>query len=216
MAQIDLDKINEALATLDKARQKFPQSFALEFYTALAFSREKAYAEALQHFVTAEVIAKATDPKLLDEGFYFQLGATCERKGDYTQAEQYFQKSLQFAPGFAEAMNYLGYMWAEHDLKLDQAHELIEKAVQAEPKNAAYLDSLAWVLFKLKRPKEALTYALKAAELSEKPDATVFDHIGDIYAALKEPEKAREAWRKSLSLEKSEEVSKKLESSGPK
>jgi tetratricopeptide (TPR) repeat protein len=216
MAQINLDRISDALTTLDKARQRFPQSFALEYYTALAFSRQKAYAEALRHFVNAEVIAKATDPKQLDEGFYFELGATCEREGDYTQAEQYFQKSLQLAPDFAEAMNYLGYMWAEHDLKLDQARELIEKAVKAEPKNAAYLDSLAWVLFKLKRPKEALPYALKAAELSEQPDATVYDHIGDIYAALKELEKAREAWRKSLSVEKSEDVSKKLGSSGLK
>ena len=98
-------------------------------------------------------------------------------------------------------MNYLGYMWAEHGLKLDQARELIEKAVKAEPKNAAYLDSLAWVLFKQKQPQEALPYALKAAELSEKPDATVYDHIGDIYAALKQLEKAREAWRKSLAVE---------------
>src|ERR1035437_6046517 len=216
MAQIDLNKISDALTTLDKARQKFPQSFALEFYTALAFSREKAYTEALRHFVNAEIIAKATDPKLLDEGFYFQLGATCERKGDYAQAEQYFRKSLLLAPNFAEAMNYLGYMWAEHDQKLDEARELIDKALKAEPKNAAYLDSMAWVLFKQKHPKQALPYALKAAELSDQPDATLYDHIGDIYAALNETEKAREAWRKSLAVEKNEEVSKKLESSGPK
>ena len=56
-------------------------------------------------------------------------------------------------------------------LKLDEARELIEKAVKAEPKNAAYLDSMAWVLFKLNQPEEALPYALKAAELSEQPDA---------------------------------------------
>jgi tetratricopeptide (TPR) repeat protein len=206
-------KASEALATLDKARQKFPQSFALEFYTALALSRQKSFAEALQHYVTAEVIAKATDPQQLDEGFYFQMGATCERKGDYAQAEKYFEKCLQLAPNFAEAMNYLGYMWAEHGEKLDKARELIEKALKAEPKNAAYLDSLAWVLFKQKQAQEALPYALKAAELTEKPDATVYDHIGDIYEALKQPEKAREAWRKSISLEPNEEVSKKLGSS---
>jgi tetratricopeptide (TPR) repeat protein len=216
IAQLNLSKISDALATLGKARQKFPQSFAMEFYTAVAFSRQKAYAEALRHFVTAEVIAKATDPKLLDEGFYFQLGATCERKGDLAQAEEYFQKSLKLAPNYTESMNYLGYMWAEHGLKLDQARELIEKAVKAEPKNPAFLDSLAWVLFKLNQPKEALPHALKAAELSEQPDATLYDHMGDIYAALNEPEKAREAWRKSLSVEKNDEVSKKLESSGSK
>jgi tetratricopeptide (TPR) repeat protein len=216
MAQMEQSKISEALATLDKARQKFPQSFALEFYTGLAFSRQKAYAEALQHYVAAEVIAKATDPKLLDDGFYFQAGAACERKGDYAQAEQYFQKSLQLAPDSAETMNYLGYMWAEHGLKLGQARELIEKAVKAEPKNAAYLDSLAWVLFKQNQPQAALPYALKAAQSSEQPDATVYDHLGDIYAALQQMDKAREAWRKSLSLEPNEEVRHKLGPAGPK
>ena len=216
LAQIEENQISQALTTLDKARQKFSPSFALEFYTGLAFSRQKAYAEALQHFVSAEVIAKASDPKMLDEGFYFQVGAACERKGDYAQAEQYFQKSLQLAPESAEAMNYLGYMWAEHGLKLEKAHELIEKAVKAEPKNAAFLDSMAWVLFKQNQAKEALPYALKSAELSEQPDATVYDHLGDIYAALKQTEKAREAWHKSLSLEPNEEVRKKLEPSGTK
>ena len=216
LAQIDLNQGVEALATLEKARRKFPQSFAMEFYTALAYSRQKSYNEALKHFVAAEVIAKVTDPSMLNEGFYFQLGAACERKGDYAGAEQYFQKSLQLVPDFSEAQNYLGYMWAEHGMKLDKARELIEKALKAEPKNAAYLDSMAWVLFKLNQPTEALPYALKAAELSEQPDATVYDHIADIYAALKQPDKAREFWRKSLALEPSEEIRKKLDASGAK
>ena len=216
LAQIDLDKPTEALATLDKARQKFAQSFVLEFYTGLAYSRQKAHAEALRHLVAAEVIAKATDPSQLNEGFYFQLGATCERKGDLAQAEEYFRKSLKLAPEFAETLNYLGYMWAERGTNLAQARGMIEKAVKAEPKNAAFLDSLAWVLFKLNQPKEALPYALKAAESTEQPDATVFDHLGDIYAALKQPEQAREAWRKSVSLEPNDEVRKKLEANGAK
>jgi tetratricopeptide (TPR) repeat protein len=135
--------------------------------------------------VAAEIIAKRTDPGQLNEGFYFQLGATCERKGDLPQAEEYFKMSLKLAPDYAETLNYLGYMWAEHGTNLVQAREMIEKAVKAEPKNAAFLDSLAWVLFKLDQPKEALPYALQAAELTEKPDATLYDHLGDIYAALK-------------------------------
>jgi tetratricopeptide (TPR) repeat protein len=108
-------------------------------------------------------------------------------------------------------MNYLGYMWAEHGENLEEARKLIAKAVKAEPKNAAYLDSLGWVLFKLNQPKEALDYVIKAVELSDPPDATVYDHLGDIYLALRQPEKAREAWRKSLSIEASDQVRKKLE-----
>jgi tetratricopeptide (TPR) repeat protein len=216
MAQLDINKPGETVATLEKARKRFRPSFALEFWTGMAFSRQKAYAEALKHYTAAEVIARATDPKQLDARFYFQLGATCERKGDYEEAEKHFEKCLQLAPDFDEAMNYLGYMWAEHGMKLERARELIEKARKAEPKNAAYLDSLAWVLFKLNQPKEALPYALQAAELCEEPDATVYDHLGDIYNALQQMEKAREAWRKALSIEPNEEVRKKLDAPGGK
>jgi tetratricopeptide (TPR) repeat protein len=215
IAQIKAKKPVEAKATLDKARHKFPQSFSLEYYTGLVLSEQKAYSEALRHYTAAEVIAKATDPKMLDEGFYFQVGATCERKGDYAQAEKNFEMCLKLAPDSADALNYLGYMWAEHGEKLDRAREMIEKAVKLDPKNAAYLDSMAWVLFKQNQPKDALPYILKAVELSVPPDATVYDHLGDIYAALQEREKAREAWQKSLTLEASDAVRKKLEPAAP-
>src|SRR5208337_5607380 len=102
-----------------------------------------------------------------------------------------------------------GYMWAEHDMKLLEARSLIEKALRSEPKNAAYLDSLGWVLFKLNQPREALDYVLKAVKLIEEADPSVFDHLGDIYAALRQAEKAREAWRKSLAIKSDDQVRKK-------
>lgn len=208
--QMDLNKPDEALATLEKARRKFAQNFVLEFLSGMAQMRRKDYTNAMQHLTSAEVIAKATEPKRLTPGFYFQLGAASERKGDIEQASKYFEKCLELSPDFAEAQNYLGYMWAERGTNLDRARELIEKAVKAEPKNAAFLDSMAWVLFKLDQPKEALDFMLKAIEHSEEPDATVYDHLGDIYAALKQTDKAQEAWRKSLSIEANEQVQKKL------
>jgi len=209
-AQLALKKTSDALATLEKARAKFPQDFALEYLTGIAFAQQKAYAEAIRHYTAAEVIAQATEPKWLDENFYFQLGAACERKGDYTEAQKNFEQCIKLAPQFSEALNYLGYMWAERGEHLDKARELIEKALQQEPKNPAYLDSLAWVLFKLNQPKEALPYLLQAVELSEEPDATLLDHLGDIYAALNESEQARKAWERSLTVESNEQVRKKL------
>ena len=211
LCQLNLNKTDESLATLAKAQKKFPENYTLELCTALAYGHKKDYKHAVEHYTAAEVIAKATSPERLDNQFYFQLGAAYERLGDLKQAEQYFEKSLKLAPDSAETQNYLGYMWAEHDMKLEQARELIEKAVKAEPKNAAYLDSLGWVLFKLHQPKDALTYTLKAVELSEEPDATLLDHLGDIYAALNEPQKAKDAWTRSLGLEQNEEIRKKLE-----
>jgi tetratricopeptide (TPR) repeat protein len=210
-AQMSSGKTSDALATLESARKKFAQNFVVEFMTGLVMARQKAYDDAIRHFTAAEVIARATDPRRLTQGFYFQLGAAHERRGDLAEAEKCFEKCLEIAPEFAEAMNYLGYMWAEHGLHLERARELIEKAIKLEPKNAAYLDSLAWVLFRLNQPSQALEYVLKAVDLSEEPDATVQDHLGDIYAALNQMDKARAAWQKSLELEANDKVRKKLE-----
>jgi tetratricopeptide (TPR) repeat protein len=196
---------------LRSAKKRFPTKFITEYLMALASQHVKNYADAASHFTEAEVIAKAGDTKPLDANFYFQAGIAHERKGDREQAVKLFEKSLALEPDFPEAQNYLGYMWAERGENLDRARELIEKALKAEPKSAAYLDSMGWVLFKQNQPKPALEYLLKAVELTEQPDATLYDHLGDIYAALDQIPKAREAWEKSLAVEANVDVKKKLE-----
>jgi tetratricopeptide (TPR) repeat protein len=213
-AQLGADRAADALEILDRARRRFPQNFTDEYLSGVACSQEKDYTNALQHFTAAEIVAKNTDPKQLTDNFYFQLGAAYERSGDYAQAETSFLKSLQLAPDSPETLNYLGYMWADHDEKLDRARDFIDKALKADPKSAAYLDSMAWVLYKLHEPKPALEYAQKAIRYSEEEDATLYDHLGDIYAALAEKDKARQAWSKSLSLEANDSVRKKLAAEG--
>ncbi len=208
--QINLNQPNRALTLLDKARAKFKETFVNEFFSAIACNKLKKYTEALKHYTAAEVIAKAGDTNRLDHTFYFQMGACYERAKNYVEAEKTFQKVLEMSPNDAETLNYLGYMWAENGTNLTKAKELIEKAVKLEPKNAAYLDSMGWVLFKLNEAQNALPFILKAIELSDEPDAAVYDHLGDIYEALKQPEKAQEAWKKSLSIEPNDDVKKKL------
>ncbi|MST94420.1 MAG: tetratricopeptide repeat protein [Pedosphaera sp.] len=209
-AQVALNKPRGALDHLDRARVKFGQSFVGEFFSAIAWTRLKDYTNALRHYTHAEIVADVTDTNRLNHTFYFQIGSTHERAGNIAQAEKYFFKSLQLSPDFAECLNYLGYMWAEHGTNLTKARELIDHALRLEPKNGAYLDSLGWVLFKQGQPREALKHILKSIELTEEPDATLFDHLGDVHAALKEHDKARAAWRKALSLGPSPAIEKKL------
>lgn len=198
--QLAQDKTFEAKATLDLGMKKFPRSFVLEYLSGLVDTRLKDYTNAVKHFTSAEIIAKATRPEVLKDFFYFQFGAACERIGDYAQSERYFLKCLDLSPNFDEALNYLGYMWADQGTNLDRAHEFIERALKSEPKNPAYLDSMAWVLYKLKRPKEALDYALKAVANSPEPDGELYSHLAAIYEALGETPKAQEARRKSASI----------------
>ena len=89
-AQMGGDRVADALETLDRARRRFPQNFTDEYLSGVAYSQQKDYTNALQHFTTAEVLAKGTDPKRLTQDFYFQLGATCERMGDTSARKNIF------------------------------------------------------------------------------------------------------------------------------
>jgi tetratricopeptide (TPR) repeat protein len=209
-AQINVNQPREALQTLDKARTRFQGNFVNEYFTAMAYSRMKDHTNALKHLVGAEVIGRATETNRLNHEFYFQLGAAYEQAKNYEEAEKYFRRCLELSPKFHVAMNYLGYMWADRGVNLEEARELIQKAVELEPKNSAYLDSLGWVLFKLDRSEEALGWLQKAVENSDEPDATLYDHLGDVYGSLSKLPEAREAWRKALSLEPNSRIEKKL------
>jgi tetratricopeptide (TPR) repeat protein len=73
---------------------------------------------------------------------------------------------------------------------------------------------MGWVMFRLNKNQEALDYLQRAIKNSEEEDPTLYDHLGDVYAALQQVEKAREAWKKSLAVEDNETVRNKLKSAG--
>lgn len=113
----------------------------------------------------------------------------------YSEAEEYLEQILDEFPGDVGAMNDLGYLWADQNKKLPRAHRMIRAAVEKEPENAAYRDSLGWVLYRLGRAAEAVPELEKAASLD--PDPVVLDHLGDAYRALQQADKARQTWRKA-------------------
>lgn len=215
LAHISHNQPAEALLVLDKARTKFRASFRLEFFSAVAMSMLKRYEESIRHFVAAEVIAGATAPEQLTYLFYFQSGVALERAKRFDDAAVQFEKAVELKPDFGEALNYLGYMWAERGTNLERARELIQRAVDLEPDNGAFLDSLAWVLHQLGRSEEALPLQLKAIEKSEEPDVTLEDHLGDIYFKLGRLEEARKAWERAQALEAKPEIEKKLKDLPP-
>jgi tetratricopeptide (TPR) repeat protein len=206
----DQNRGDDALRILDTARPHFEDGFEAQFYNGLVNFQLKDFAEAVRHFSAAENMARSNNPALLDRQFYFQIGAACERDHQYKKAGDYLQKCIDMEPDDDEALNYLGFMWADRGEHLSKARAYIEKACKLEPKNAAYLDSMGWVLFKLNQPGQALPWLIKAVELSPEPDATILDHLGDVYLSLRQVGKAMENWKKSLAVEPNEEVKKKL------
>jgi tetratricopeptide (TPR) repeat protein len=210
--RLTMGRHEEALEVLEKARTVLQKkTFVGEFYSGMAHLRAERYEAATRHFTEAEILAGAGEPERLTHIFYFQFGAASERRGDYEGAALRFRKCLELSPEFAEALNYLGYMWAERGEHLEEARAMIEKAVDLEPDNAAFLDSMGWVLFQLGRSADALPWLEKAVAKSEEPDPTLFDHLGDVLRALGRMEAAQEAWRKAVALKADDRIEKKLD-----
>jgi tetratricopeptide (TPR) repeat protein len=112
--------------------------------------------------------------------------------------------------------NDLGYVLADHDQSIDEAEKMIRKALEEDRKqrkavpefkpeddkdNAAYLDSLGWVLFKKKNYKEAKKYLLEAVREKEGQHIEILDHLGDVHMALGEKADAVAVWKKALTVE---------------
>lgn len=210
-ARLSQAKPELALTTLAKAKTKFPDDFRREYLAAIAEQQLKHFDEALARFLAAEKLGKEKQPAAVNHRFYFQIGTMLERAGRMPEAETYLLKSLDLKPDYDEALNYLGYSWADRGINLKRAHDMIGRAVKAEPDNAAYLDSLGWVLFKLGRAQDAVAPLEKALKLLPESDAAVLDHLADVLLSLGRREAARTMWRKSLDLEKSEPVQRKFD-----
>lgn len=211
MAQSAQKHKASALDTIAQAEQRYSTNFESQYAEARVYAGANDYTNAVVHFSLAETLAQGTTNQP-NEFFYFEAGAARERAGDFDKAVSYFQQCIKLAPDMAPALNYYGYMLADRGIKLNKAHEMIEKAVRLDPNNAAYVDSLGWVLFRLGKKQDGLAQIQKAIQMSNTdPDATLYEHLGDIYASLNEPDKAREAWQKSVSLEANPEVQKKIE-----
>jgi tetratricopeptide (TPR) repeat protein len=130
----------------------------------------------------------------------FMRGELAERQKHYEPAEQLFRQVLDQDPDNHMTLNYLGYMLAdkgEKGVRLPEALKLIKKAVELEPMNGAYLDSLGWVYFKLGQYEQA-EENLRQAVQRDQTDPTVHDHLGDLYEKTGRIRLAAAQWEMSL------------------
>ncbi len=177
-----------------------------KIYSAMiqVYQRDKKFKDAEKTLLTAEKFFKNK------EGYHFMLGSMYERQKDYEKAEKTFKKVIELNPKHAAALNYLGYMLADRGVRLDESLSLIQKAVDLDPNNGAYLDSLGWAYFKLNRVDEAETYLKKALDRVRK-DPTIHEHLGDVYYQKGQYADARAAWELSLANGQDEEETRKVQ-----
>lgn len=206
---------DEALAAARAAADKKPDSARYRGRAAwvLYFAKRyddaaNAYRELVEQF-DADHASSETREALREARLV--LSNLCVLKGDLPQAEEWLEQVLDEFPDDQGAMNDLGYLWADQNKSLHRARRMIEKAVEAEPENLAYRDSLGWVLFRLNQGPEAVVELEKAAG-GTKPDGVVLDHLGDAYLKANQRDKAIEAWKKAIEAFRQEKDAGKAES----
>jgi len=128
---------------------------------------------------------------------FFMLGSVYERQKQYDLAEEQFKKVLGVDPLNASASNYLGYMLADRGIRLDESLKYIKKAIDLEPNNGAYIDSLGWVYFKMSRYDLAEPNLERASHLMS-TDPTVLEHLGRLYLKMGKVAQAEEAWERAI------------------
>lgn len=145
---------------------------------------------------------------------FYARGIAHEQMKDWQASEADFRKALELNPNQPQVLNYLGYSLVERGESLDEALDMIERAVASRPDSGYIVDSLGWVLFRLGRYDEAVGHMERAAELVA-VDPIINDHLGDVYWSVGRKLEAEFQWQRALSFEPEEKdaarIRRKLE-----
>jgi len=201
---VPLKQSERAVSVLTEGRRRYPDAPEFAYYLAIALRESKKAKEAVVMFEEALNEAQNAEADFLKPRFYVEYGAAAEEAGLYDKAAELFHKAIAMDPAnAAEPYNYLGYMWAEQNSHLDEAEDAIKRALQLDPENGAYLDSMAWVEYRQGKYDQALENLKRAIENLPREDAVVFEHLGDVYLKLNRVSQALESWQKAKTLDPS-------------
>ena len=177
-----------------------------------ALRREERFAEALPAYDAA--LALLPVPEQVQWPLFYSRGIVHERLGDFARAEADMRQALALQPDQPQVLNYLGYSFVDRGENLDEALDMIQRAVAREPQSGYIIDSLAWAYFRLGRYQDALA-PMEQASLLEPVDPIVTDHLGDVYWAVGRQREAQFQWRRALSFDPTEKdatrIRRKLE-----
>lgn len=196
-AYIAAKKYDEALALVRRnenllGKQRANQLRGIIQYKARRFAQaEKTFRALLTG--GAESLAESSS-------YHYYLGSIYLDQQKYDKAEEAFRKAIELDPTNDSALNALGYMLADRNIKLTEARDLIEKALSLRPNGPHILDSMGWVLYRMGRYEEALDYIQRSHRMMG-DDAEILEHLGDVYMKLGQGDKAQEMYRRAYKLD---------------
>ena len=190
----DYDKVIEICRP---AQEYNPEEMAFYYYQGFAQYMKHDNDEALKTFRKGvSQIKPDSNPDLVAD-FYAVMGDILHEKGMDKEAYEAYDSCLQWKPDYAPALNNYAYYLSENNKDLKKAEQMSYKTVKAEPENATFLDTYAWILFKQERYEEARIYIDQVMKYDTSLSGTVLEHAGDIYFSVGDQSKALDYWQQA-------------------
>jgi tetratricopeptide (TPR) repeat protein len=191
------EKTDAAVEVLEQLQVSHPELPLVHVSAGDLYRQLERYKDAAQSYETAIDLYAQNGS---EQWFVYYARAIChERMGTWEKAEADFRKALALNPEHPQVLNYLGYSMVEKQINLDEALDMIERAVAKQPNSGYIVDSLGWVLYRLGRYEEAIGHMERAAELMP-VDPVVNDHLGDVLWAVGRHNEAEFQWKRALSF----------------
>ena len=191
------DDNDRVISLCQEAREYNPEEMAFYYYQGMAYYKKDDKDHALSTFQNGiGVINDDSNPDIVSD-FYAVMGDLLHQKGKAREAFEAYDSCLQWKDDNIMCLNNYAYYLSERGEQLEKAEQMSHKTLKAEPKNATYLDTYAWILFMQKRYAEAKVYIEQALQNDSDGSAVITEHAGDIYIMNKDPERALELWRQA-------------------
>ena len=192
------ENLDQVISLCQAARQYNPDDMAFYYYQGFAYFRQDDLDNALDAFQNGvSVITPESNPDLASD-FYEMMGELLHKKGMVREAFEAYDSCLVWKADNIGCLNNYAYYLSEMDEQLDKAEQMSYKTIKAEPQNATYLDTYAWILFKQERYAEAKIYMDQTLQYDPDASAVVLEHAGDIYAKNGDMTQALDYWQQAL------------------
>ncbi|MBW2411882.1 MAG: tetratricopeptide repeat protein [Deltaproteobacteria bacterium] len=189
----DDGKSQEAVGFLTAAIEKDPDNADFKYYLG-TFYEELEDFEKAEYYIRQAIEIEPDNPR-----YYFRLGVVYDKDNRKQESMDTMRKVIELDPKHANAMNYLGYTYADLGQNLDEAERLIKEALKYKPNDGYITDSLGWVYYKKGQFDKAIKYLKRAVELVPN-DPIMLEHMGDAYLKLNDKPNALKYYRKSLEI----------------
>ncbi len=173
------------------------------FSISPAFLRARLLLHLERHEEALAVLDRIRATGMVAKQLHYYSAVAHEKLAQDEQVERHLRAFLESDPDDPDALNFLGYFFAERSMKLDEAEQLLDRALKLSPDNPYYMDSLGWVYYQQGRAEEAAEMIRRAIYGMDTDDAVLRDHLGDVYLLKGDVDRALAEWRRALRLDPS-------------